>query len=99
MAIFNTVILPYFSCGLPTTIPEASFFHTYPPERYRALRQNSLNELINLWNNNILFSSYPTVCSFIPHHFNNDSIIASFIFPCSVAVKSSERRITIVPYR
>ena len=24
MAIFNTVILPYFSCGLPTTIPEAS---------------------------------------------------------------------------
>ena len=24
MAIFNTAILPYFSCGLPTTIPEAS---------------------------------------------------------------------------
>ena len=28
MAIFNTAILPYFSCGLPTTIPEASYVLT-----------------------------------------------------------------------
>ena len=29
MAIFNTAILPYFSCGLPTTIPEASIIESF----------------------------------------------------------------------
>ncbi len=47
MAIFNTVILPYFSCGLPTTIPEASNFFSSIESLFQLMEVMTLYCLLN----------------------------------------------------
>lgn len=47
MAIFNTAILPYFSCGLPTTIPEASNFWDYDKSEYILTKKEETGKTIS----------------------------------------------------